>query len=164
MPVWTDIGQSRSPLVKALHDWWQSKRRPSGTPDRSDLDPADLVPLLPNLLLAEAKHKPFRIRYRLIGTKIAAGTGFPLTGRYLDELLPAGSDLDWLDHYRRVYDSRLPLAGSVAVPTTTGANYTYEFGIFPLTLGGDRIEQFVALEDYFDLQFTSLAMQPWTAR
>jgi hypothetical protein len=164
MAIWNDIGQSQSRLVKALNDWWQPRRRTSGIPDRGDLDPADLVPLLPNLLLAEAEHTPFRIRYRLVGTKVAAAARFPFTGRYLDELLRPEVENDWLGYYRTVYDSRLPLAGAVTVPSLSGASYTYEFGIFPLTLGGDRVEQFVSAEDYFSLDFTSALVRPWAER
>jgi hypothetical protein len=166
MPVWTDIAHSQSARVKALQEWWRSRRRLSQSgacdvPDRSDLDPADLVPLLPNLLLAEAEHDPFRIRYRLIGTKVAAVTAFEFTGRYLDDLLGSDPEVDWMDYYRTVYETRRPLLGTVTVPTSTGAPFTYEFGIFPLTLGGERIERFVSIEDYFDLQFTSTLLRPW---
>jgi hypothetical protein len=166
MPVWTDITRNRSPRVTALHEWWQSRRRTSRSgspdvPDRSDLDPPDLVPLLPNLLLAEVEHDPFRIRYRLIGTRIAAVTDFEITGRYLDDLLGPDPDIDWVDYYRTVYRSRQPLLGTATVPTTSGNPATYEFGIFPLTLGGERIEQFVSIEDYLDLQFTSALLRPW---
>jgi hypothetical protein len=166
MPVWTDIARNQSEKVKALQEWWESRRRvlPSGAldiPDRGDLDPTDLLSLLPNLLLADVEHDPFRIRYRLVGTRVAAVTAFEFTGRYLDDLLGPDPDIDWVDYYRMVYESRRPLMGTATVPTTSGATATYEFGIFPLTRGGERIEQFVAIEDYLDLEFTSMLLRPW---
>jgi hypothetical protein len=38
--------------------------------------------------------------------------------------------------------------GEVVVPTLHGDLFRYEFGIFPLTKGGDAVAQFIAIEDY----------------
>jgi hypothetical protein len=164
MPVWTAIEHSRSALVRKLHAWWLDHRRPHGLPERRDLDPDALRSLLPNLFLAEAEHAPFRIRYRLVGTKAVEITGFDITGRYLDELLSAQPEVPWLDYYRIVYDSRAPLMGSVVVSAMSGGTFTYEFGMFPLTVSGSRVDQFVAVEDYFDAQVTSAQLVPWRPR
>src|SRR3954467_6949645 len=138
MPVWTQIEQNRSAMVQALHTWWMANRGPRGLPERRALDPVALRGLLPNLFIAEAEHAPFRIRYRLIGTKAVQITGFDITGRYLDELLSAQPEVPWLDYYRIVYDTREPLMGSVVVSAMSGGTFTYEFGLFPLTVGGDK--------------------------
>src|SRR4029450_11258209 len=108
-----------------------------------------MKPLLPFLFIADAEHDPFRVRYRLVGTRAVEVTGFDITGHYLDALLSAEPDQPWMDHYRAVYVSRPPLLGATTVPTSAGKMFTYEFGIFPLRNGGQRIEQFVAVEDYF---------------
>jgi hypothetical protein len=155
MPVWTAIEHNRSPLVRALHAWWLAHRRDSGLPDRSDVDPVALKALLPNLFIAEVEHVPFRIRYRLVGTKAVQVIGFDITGRYLDEMLRVDAEVPWLDYYRIVYDSRDPLMGSVVVPARSGGTLTYEFGLFPVTQGGSRVEQFVSIEDYFDVDLTA---------
>jgi hypothetical protein len=161
MPVWSEIERSQSKLVRALHAWWEAHRGASGIPDRSAVDPADLKPLMPSLFIAEVEHAPFRIRYRLVGTRAVAITGFDITGRYLDELLSGQPDVPWPEYYRTVYESRAPLLGSVVVPATSGGTFAYEFGIFPLTKGGTRVEQFIAVEDYFDVQLTSAQLNPW---
>lgn len=161
MPVWTAIEHNRSPMVRALHGWWLEHRGQHGLTDRRTLDPEALKLLLPNLFIAEAEHAPFRIRYRLVGTKAVQITGFDITGRYLDELLSAQPEVPWLDYYRMVYDSREPLMGSVIVSALSGGTFTYEFGLFPLTVGGSRVDQFVAVEDYFDVQITSAQLVPW---
>lgn len=161
MPVWTEIDHNRSMMVRVLHSWWMEHGGAHRLPQRKDLNPDALRPLLPNLFIAEAEHAPFRIRYRLVGTKAVQITGFDITGRYLDELLSAQPEVPWLDYYRLVYDSRAPLLGSVVVSAMSGGTFTYEFGLFPLTLGGSRVDQFVAVEDYFDVQFTSAQLVPW---
>jgi hypothetical protein len=142
MTTWTNPEECLSDLVKLLHAWWDAARGPAGVPDRADLRPDEMKPLLPFLFIADAEHDPFRVRYRLVGTREV--TGFDVTGRYLDELLSAEPDQPWMDHYRHAYLTRTPLLGATTVPTSAGKLFTYEFGIFPLRRGGDTIDQFVA--------------------
>ena len=83
MPVWTDPAKCESRLVLSLHRWWSAKDDPTYVPDRSELDPADLKALLPNILIAEAEHDPFRVKYRLSGTRVTEITGLDISA---DEL------------------------------------------------------------------------------
>lgn len=153
MPVWTAIEHNHSRMVRAMHAWWLAHRGPAGIPDRRALDPAALKPLLPNLFIAEIEPKPFRVRYRLVGTKAVQVIGFDITGRYLDELL-VEPGVPWMDYYRIVFDSREPLLGSVVAPASSGGTFTYEFGLFPLTQDGANINQVAGVEDYFDFDLT----------
>lgn len=161
MTTWTDPEECLSHLVKLLHAWWDAARGSHDVPDRADLRPDELKPLLPTLFIADAEHEPFRVRYRLVGTRAAEVTGFDITGRYLDELLNAEPDQPWMDYYQRVYLTRKPLLGATTVPTSAGELFTYEFGIFPLRKGGGTIEQFVAVEDYFGLISRIVQVEPW---
>jgi len=87
---------------------------------------------------------------------------FNITGRYLDELLAETPEVPWLDYYKTVYDSRAPLLGSVVVSAKSGGTFNYEFGLFPLTQGGEGVAQIAAIEDYFDFDLTAaqLVAQP----
>jgi hypothetical protein len=69
VPVWTETGQSTSFKVQALHAWWMAHRGAADVPDRSALWPGDIAKLLPFLFISEVEPAPFRIRYRLVGTK-----------------------------------------------------------------------------------------------
>jgi hypothetical protein len=140
------------------------QRRTIDCARRSAVDPVELKVLLPNILIAEAEHDPFRVKYRLSGTKVVAITGLDVTGFYVDELLSAEPDQPWQQHYLTVYQSRKPLFGLTTVPTKAGGTVEYEFGIFPLRSGGDRIEQFIALEDYFKFLGTIDQIEPWRVR
>jgi hypothetical protein len=99
MTTWTNPDECLSDLVKHLHAWWGAACGSADVPDRADLRPDQMKPLLPCLFIADAEHDPFRVRYRLVGTKAAKVTGFDITGRYLDELLSAEPDQPWMDHY-----------------------------------------------------------------
>jgi len=155
MPVWTEIELNRSPMVRMLHAWWLAHRGAHGIPDRRDLDPAALRVLLPNLFITDIEPEPFRVRYRLVGTKAVRTIGFDITGRYLDELLAATPEVPWLDYYKTVYDSRMPLLGAVEVSAQSGGTFAYEFGLFPLAQGGAKVAQIAAVEDYFDFDLTA---------
>jgi hypothetical protein len=159
MLVWTDIERCTSPMLRHLYEWWTSRRGPSGLPDRRSFDPAEFKALMPNLVIVEVEPNPFRIRYRLVGTRVAQFTGFDFTGRYLDELIALGSTSEWQSQYKAACESRNPLFGSITEPTTSGGNFTFEFGLFPVSLGGKTVEQFISLEDYFGASITSAQIQ-----
>lgn len=110
---------------------------------------------MPNLLVVEVEPDPFRIRYRLVGTRVAQFTGFDFTGRYLDELIALGSTSEWQAQYAAACAARLPLFGSITEPTTSGGTFTFEFGLFPLTTNGSAVGQFICVEDYFGAAITS---------
>ena len=69
--------------------------------------------------------------------------------------------MPWMELYASILVSRTPVLGSVTEATTSGGTFTYEFGIFPLAVGGTAVKQFVAIEDYFDFQLTSAELKPW---
>ena len=98
MPCWRELDRVASPLVRQLHDYWQSKRAGRDIPDRQDIDPLELKELLPNILISEPEFNPFRIRYRLVGTRVVRVSGIDFTGRYLDELLRPEVEEDWYGH------------------------------------------------------------------
>jgi hypothetical protein len=151
MPTWTNPEDCLSELVQLLHAWWQAARGHADVPDRADLHPEEMKRLLPFMFIADAEHDPFRVRYRLVGTKAVEITGFDITGHYLDELLSAEPDQPWMDHYQHSYVTRAPLLGATTVPTT-------------LRNGGTSIEQFVAVEDYFGLSAKIVLAEPWRAK
>jgi hypothetical protein len=68
-----------------LYSYWLSKRGSRRMPARSDLDPADIIPLLPHLIIAERVGDQFR--YRLIGTGVVRDVGFDPTGYFVGEYL-----------------------------------------------------------------------------
>ena len=163
MSVYTSPDEARSEIVRFMLQWWLSKCG-SDIPDRSDLDPAELKPLLPNILVSDVEHDPFRIRYRLVGARAREATGFNIVGRYLDELLPTDPDEPWMDDYSLAYRTRRPVLGLSSIKTTTGGIFTYEYGLFPLRKGGTTIEQFVAIEDYENLSATLMDLVEWRER
>ena len=156
---WTDPELSRSTLVRMLNDWWGSNCGASGIPDRADFDIVAHKDLITNLLISDVETDPFRIRYRLVGTRIVRNLGAEFTGLYLDELIGPDYPTPWMDYYRAAYQDRRPLLGETTEPVRSGGTLTYEFGIFPVTLKADgAVKQFLAVEDYFGYEPTSASL------
>ena len=82
----SDISEISSPNIHRLYVYWTAKRGLHPVPYRRDIDPADLKPLLPELTISEFETDPFRVRYRLVGTRVAEISGLDYTGLYLDQL------------------------------------------------------------------------------
>ncbi len=158
LQTWTDPEQTKSAQVRTLYDWWSANAGPSGIPKRDAFDVLEHRLLMPNVLISDVEPEPFRIRYRLVGTRIVHNLGVDFTGRYLDEFLGPNFTIPWSQFYRQAYTTRRPLMGAVTEPTRAGNTFTYEFGIFPVTRGDAAVEQFIALEDYFDFTLTSGAL------
>lgn len=77
--------------LRLLADYWVARRSADGVPARAAIDPLDFPTLLPNIMLIErvVENGNDRYRFRLAGTDIARFTGRELTGRFLDEVVPA---------------------------------------------------------------------------
>lgn len=149
-------------MIGELHEWWLAHRN-GDIPDRASLDPVDFTHLLPNILLSEAEHQPFRVRFRLVGTKIVEAIGLDITGQFLDELIsPEGEP--WLEHYRLSYRARAPVFGTTSLISTMGTRSPYEFGILPLRKGKASVDQFVAIEDYFGFSSSPDELVAWRHR
>ena len=93
--------------------------------------------------------RPFRIRYRLVGIKVAEAGGLDFTGRYLNQLVPGDPSEPSMSDYRYSFGTRMPIIGGSTMQMKSGAIHFHEFGIFPLRNGRADIVQFVGIEDCF---------------
>jgi hypothetical protein len=163
MSIYAHENELKSEMIRALHRWWMSKCR-ADIPDRSEFDPADFKRLLPYILVTDIEHAPFRVRYRVVGTRVVEATGFNITGRYLDELMPTEPEAPWLDLYERCCETRMPVIGNSTCTTTCAGLFTHEFGLFPLRKNGTSVEQVLSIEDYADLSSTLTDLVEWRER
>jgi hypothetical protein len=75
------------PVASLLLTYWRSKCGGRAMPRRSDFDVLDIPPRIwPMLLLIEVNYNPRRLRYRVMGSAVAAMIGKDWTGRYVDEI------------------------------------------------------------------------------
>jgi hypothetical protein len=159
MGIYSAESKVRSEMIRLMHRWWMSKRG-NDIPDRSVFDPIEFKKLLPYILIADIE-QPFRVRYRVVGTKVVEATGFNITGRYLDDLMPTEPEAPWPDLYARTVQLRGPTLGTSTCTTTSGGLFTHEFGMFPLRRGGSSVDQVLSIEDYGNLFSTLTDLVDW---
>lgn len=100
------------PTLVALYRYWEGKRGGRTMPARRDLDPTEIVKLLPHIYMVDVERDPLRFRYRLIGTAICTFLGRDYTGRAVDAATYGeGESLDrLLELFTAVVDTRAPVA------------------------------------------------------
>lgn len=151
MEIFLDIPleQVTSPLIRNFHDYWKAKKRGRELPSWEDIDPAELRGLLPNMLAVTIEYDPFRVFYRLVGTRIVQFRN-ELTGRYLDEIeeFPADVRDGLVKEYQLVCERRAPSHSRDILLTRYGNSITFFGSIFPLSSDGITVDRCVALEDF----------------
>jgi len=96
------------PGLVGLESFWASLRRGDALPSRSDFTPHDLRPWLGHVGLVDVEAGP-RFRVRLAGTALVSYDGEDVTGRYLDQVVPAPMLDEILAPYHRLLASRAPV-------------------------------------------------------
>lgn len=137
-----------SPRVRQLHDYWQSKRHGRAMPARADIEPVEIKPLLPYLIIADLFADPVRVRFRLAGTKVCEAFGFNIAGRWLQELELSADDAFWIQQYSRVMASHAPVYGRTSGWLGTIELFHADWALFPLSRDGLRVDQCLEIEDW----------------
>lgn len=142
--------QARFNKTRALHAYWLQLQARHPQPTRSDLDALEMKPFLPNLVTGNIETKPFRVLYKLVGTRVAEHSRYDFSNRYLDELATEErDDTDWEGCYRQLHRLRQPVIGDAHVKGHDGEFVAlYEYAILPLWRGADPAGSFVAIEVY----------------
>lgn len=69
-------------ISRQIYDYWDALRRGRRAPRRSELEPAELKELLPDIVILE-QEDALTYRFRLAGTRVCSHFGAELTGRNL---------------------------------------------------------------------------------
>ncbi|MEO3432951.1 PAS domain-containing protein [Inquilinus sp. CAU 1745] len=142
------VDEVASPRVKWLLAHWREKSLDRPYPDRRDLDPIEMKPVLPYLILSEIRQDPLDVRFRLVGTACVAGAGYDYTDLSIRETGFAAEADMWLDLYAEMIETAAPIFGADYVITARGKPARYEFAMFPLSAGGPDIAQCLSIEDF----------------
>jgi hypothetical protein len=143
------VPQGTPEKIRQLANYWMSLGN-GMAPERSQLDPGAIIHLLPYVLLIEFEDTPFRVRYRLTGTKVDEMTGMNITGRYLDEFA-TGEFRAVVEGIQRCY-ARCRETGQAMIeayhwPTDRDLARLVWMGLFPLRVNGE-VRQCISIEDY----------------
>src|SRR4051812_48541989 len=94
----------RHPNLRALFSYWRALKGDSAVASRAAFSPADLVPLLPFVLLVDVARSPRAFRFRLTGTAIRDFTGQEMTGKTIEQVFPRDFALQVHFHWSTVVD------------------------------------------------------------
>ena len=149
-----------------MNDYLVDKTGGTRLPDRKDIDPSELKPLLTSINLLDLVRDDgrFRLRYRLVGSSQSyffAGDR-NVTGQFIDEFWShAPEALVAIEaEYREALGTRAPVIGKYRHSNGRHEYMRYRRAIFPLTNGGDEIAMFLCFHDYEsqDIQLSRQAL------
>lgn len=140
----------RSPIVLEMLAYWQSKVVDGRLPSPADIDPTEIPRLIPAIVICELEDEPFRVRFRLAGTRQVHVNGVELTGRYVDEM-------NWEEGpfvhriFRQARDTAAPVFGYYHWLFREGTPGASEFGLFPLSQDGRSVSRVLGIDEFFPL-------------
>ena len=106
--------------LRDAYSYWRGKRRGRLMPCRSEIDPIEIPPLLPYVMLIDVLADPLDFRYRLIGTAVRSISRRDYTGLLFSELPGKGKDsalcqgCEAVVHSKRPHSHSLPYVGGDA--------------------------------------------------
>ncbi len=84
-----DFEHVTNTVLRRLLTYWLDKRCDGLMPSITDIDPIDIPWVLSRIWLCDYLPESGRFRYRLAGEQINTHWGCSISGRYLDEIMPA---------------------------------------------------------------------------
>jgi len=103
-----------SDLIEQGLDYWDSKRRGRRMPARRDIEPAEILDLLPYVVLIDVERDPIDFRYRLVGTAVAARIGHDRTGERFSALFQQSEGSEVWKTALRILEEKRPIVSRIA--------------------------------------------------
>jgi hypothetical protein len=127
--------------IREIYAYWDRKRAGRPLPRRKDIDPAEIAPLLPGVMLIDVVDDARRYVYRLVGTREVEARGKDPTGKAIGEQYFGTSPERVLENYDLVRSRRAPLLDDYQF-RAPGDRYADEEAIFlPLSADGETVTQ-----------------------
>jgi hypothetical protein len=141
-----------SHAIQGFNAYWLRKGQGKAMPARADIDPAEIKPILPDLVLLNVEWEPFRCSVRLRGTRAEQFRPKHVT-KYLDEAttFEPGRREDYLAEMKFVATQRRPAFSRDYLTTRSGLVRDIWAGVWPLAPLGERVNMLVVIEDFAGL-------------
>lgn len=129
----------KSPInIRALA-YWQEKRGARCMPARGDIDPVEIVDILPHVILFEVERNPPDFYYRLLGTKMDEHMNGSYTGMRMSEIAHQRPPSRIWTCLETVRDSKEPLSSDIPYVGKNKDFLVSEDLIMPLSDDGDQV-------------------------
>jgi hypothetical protein len=133
------------PRLRAVYDYWQKKRAGRAMPARRDIDPAELVAVLPHLMLVDVEPGP-RFRYRVFGTAVVEAFGSDPTGKCVDEVMVGAYKAFLLGLYNDLIASKNPVYSTSIYGGKRDTMLWTQRLMLPLSSDGATVDKVLAIQ------------------
>ena len=147
--AFTDIS---SPKLRQGLDYWNEKRGDRVMPARADLDPMEMIPILPNVILIDVLRDPLDFRYRLIGTVVEEHMSAPYTGRRFSEFPGQRASSRIWTCSERVLSEKQPVRSDIPYIGPKSDFTTIEDIMMPLSSDGETVDVIFIVVEYIRKQ------------
>lgn len=139
-----------SELVREGYLYWLIKRGTRAFPARTDIRPADIKSVLPNVILAKVLDGGGDFQFRIVGEAVAAAHGLnPINWRVSElDRHAAGFSSVVMPVYRRVFETGLPYASRGTLKHLDRGYRAFETVILPL--GPDGVDHLFIVAGFSD--------------
>ncbi len=134
--------------LEPLFRYWDQKRADRRMPQRADIDPAELVPFLPCLMIVDVVADDRRYVYRLVGTREVEARGRDPTGRAVGEAFIGSSRERVLANYDQVQLTGRPHIDLNTVITTKDRLDNSHVIFLPLSEDDRTVTQILVFTDF----------------
>jgi hypothetical protein len=121
----------KHPSARALHAYWDRLRNGRASPERAEIDPAEIGRLLGDIFLLENSENP-RHAVRLAGTRLCALIGHEMRGRSFGAFFSSEDRTTLFGLLEGVADGQLPAVASLIGETDDGRSVDLEMLLLPL--------------------------------
>jgi len=140
-----DLLATCHPSLVRLYQYWDAKRGSRVMPARSDVDPVDLKPVLPLLILIDVVADQRRYVYRLVGTHEVEMRGGDPTGKPIQEAFYAEAAEDTAYYLDRVTSTRRPVLYSGTYQPLATRTQREDVLFLPLSNDGETVNMIMIL-------------------
>jgi hypothetical protein len=131
--------------LRNLFDYWNARRGTRLMPARSDLDPVDLKPILPMLILIDVVPDARRYAYRLVGTREVEMRGSDPTGKAIKDAYYGESPEETAFYLDRVVRTRQPVLYSGTYQPLSTRTQREDVLFLPLSKDGENVDMIMLL-------------------
>ena len=131
--------------LKQVYAYWQAKRAGRAMPARRDIDPAELIRVLPHLMLIDVEAGP-RYRYRLFGTAVTEAFGMNPTGKCIDEVMVGDYKAFLLGLYDDLCAEKKPIYSTSIYGTKRDTKMWTQRLMLPLSSDGEAVDKVLACQ------------------
>ena len=140
--------QLRHSTNRTAFGYWERIRGARPMPGRADIDPSEIVGILPCVFLLDVRLEPLDFRYRLIGTKMSNHMNRDHTGAWMSEIEHQRAPSRIWAACERVVARQVPLSSDTPYVGKLHEFKTTEDLIMPLSEDGKTVNMLFVTADF----------------